>query len=76
MSVPPGRSVFVRSVGLTGAGLSAGSLFLVTETGLRYGIRDVDAATALGLVVPAVPAPWPVLAELPAGPELSLGASP
>lgn len=74
-TVPPGRSLYVRSVGLTGGGYSSGSLFLVTDTGTRYGIRDGDTATALGLSDDPVPAPWPVLALLPAGPELSRGAA-
>ena len=71
VAVPAGRSVFARSVGLTGAGQRAGSLFLVTDTGVMHGVWDDDTATVLGLADPAVPAPWPVLARLPRGPELS-----
>ncbi|MBB2989930.1 type VII secretion protein EccB [Mycolicibacterium iranicum] len=75
VAVPPGRSMFVRSVGLTGDGASAGSLFLVTVSGVRHGVRDGSSAAALGLGEPAVPAPWPVLAALPRGPELSREAA-
>ena len=71
VSVPAGRSVFARSVGLTGGGQGSGSLFLVTDSGARFGIPDDDTAVTLGLGGPAVPAPWPVLAVLPRGPELS-----
>ena len=71
VAVPAGRSVFVRSVGLTGTGLNTGSLFLVTDSGVMYGVRDEDTAAVLGLTDSAVPAPWPVLARLPRGPELS-----
>lgn len=71
VSVPAGRSVFARSVGLTGEGQGSGSLFLVTDSGTRYGIPDGDTAVSLGLTGAAVPAPWPVLAVLPRGPELS-----
>lgn len=71
VSVPAGRSVFARTVGLTGAGQSAGSLFLVTDTGVVHGVRDGETAAVLGLTGAAVPAPWPVLATLPRGPELS-----
>lgn len=71
VAVPTGRSVFVRSVGLTGAGQETGSLFLVTESGAIHGVWDDDTAAVLGLTEPAVPAPWPVLARLPRGPELS-----
>ncbi|MDN4516990.1 type VII secretion protein EccB [Mycolicibacterium austroafricanum] len=70
VAVPAGRSVFVRSVSLTGAGQSTGALFLVTDAGVRFGVRDHQSAEALGLTVPALPAPWPVLATLPRGPEL------
>lgn len=75
VSVPPGRNVYVRSVGVTGDGHSTGSLFLVTDAGIMHGIRDHDTAAALGLTAPAVPAPWPVLATLPRGPELSRDAA-
>lgn len=71
VSLPAGRSALVRSVGLTGDGQSTGSLFLVTDTGVLYGVRDTEAASSLGLTAPAQPAPWPVLSVLPAGPELS-----
>ncbi|BBZ10359.1 type VII secretion protein EccB [Mycobacterium branderi] len=69
--VPPGRSAYVRATGLSGENPEAGTRFLVTETGVRFGIADDDAARALGLPQTAIPAPWPVLATLPAGPELS-----
>ncbi|PRC62826.1 type VII secretion protein EccB, partial [Mycobacterium sp. ITM-2017-0098] len=67
VAVPPGRSVFVRSVGLTGAGQDTGSLFLVTDSGVMHGVWDDNTATVLGLADPAIPAPWPVLARLPRG---------
>ncbi|CAN3127480.1 type VII secretion protein EccB [Mycobacterium sp. smrl_JER01] len=75
VSVPAGRSVFVRSVSLTGSGAGAGSLFLVTAAGLRFGIRDAETAAALGITASAEPAPWPVLSSLPPGPELSRPAA-
>ncbi|KWX65486.1 type VII secretion protein EccB [Mycobacterium sp. NAZ190054] len=71
VSVPAGRTVFVRSVSLTGSGHSTGSLFLLTDTGVLFGVRDTATARDLGITTPAVPAPWPVLARLPRGPELS-----
>ncbi|WNG88753.1 type VII secretion protein EccB [Mycobacterium sp. ITM-2016-00317] len=71
VSVPAGRTAFVRSVSLTGSGHSTGSLFLVTDAGVLFGIRDQETARALGISAPAAPAPWPVLATLPRGPELS-----
>lgn len=75
VSLPAGRSAFVRSVGLTGDGQSTGSLFLITDGGVLYGIRSSEAASSLGLSAPAQPAPWPVLSVLPHGPELSQGGA-
>ena len=62
--LPPGRSAYVRD------GQSGGTRYLVTDTGVRFAVHDDDAAHDLGLPTP-YPAPWPVLAVLPAGPELS-----
>ncbi len=62
--VPPGRSAYVR------AGDSAGTRYLIVDTGVRFAVHDDDTAHDLGLTE-ATPAPWPVLALLPAGPELS-----
>jgi type VII secretion protein EccB len=73
MRVPHGRSAYVRSTGVTGGG--EGSLYLITDSGVLFGIHDEDAAKVLGLSAPAVPAPWPVLALLPRGPELSIQAA-
>lgn len=62
--LPPGRSAYVRG------GNRTGTRYLVTDTGVRFAIHDDDAAHDLGLPSP-IPAPWPVLAALPSGPELS-----
>jgi hypothetical protein len=62
--VPAGRSAYVR------AGDSAGTRYLITDTGVRFAVHDDDSARDLGLT-DAVPAPWPLLTLLPAGPELS-----
>jgi Type VII secretion system ESX-1, transport TM domain B len=61
--LPPGRSAYVRD--------GTGARYLVTDTGARFAVHDEDAAHALGLMAPPLPAPWPALAPLPAGPELS-----
>lgn len=57
--MPPGRSAHAR----------AGARYLVTDTGVRFPVHDDNAAHDLGLPAP-VPAPWPILRTLPAGPEL------
>lgn len=75
VAVPAGRSAFVQSVGVTGAGENTASLFLVTDSGVIHGMWDADTAAVLGLAGPPVPAPWPVLARLPRGPELSRRAA-
>jgi type VII secretion protein EccB len=67
----PGSSAYVRSTGLSGDDTSGGTRYLVTDTGVRFAVHDDDAARDLGLPKTATPAPWPVLATLPSGPELS-----
>lgn len=62
--LPPGRSAYVRG------GDGTGTRYLVTDTGVRFAIHDDEAARDLGLPAP-IAAPWPVLAALPSGPELS-----
>ena len=69
-SLPPGRSAYVRSTGITGDGGTGGPLYLMTDSGVLFGVHDENAAKHLGLPSTPVPAPWPVLALLPRGPEL------
>lgn len=66
--LPPGHIAYVRAVGTSGQ--SGGAGYLIAEGGVRCTVDD-DAARRLGL--PAQPAgvPWPMLAGLPAGPQLS-----
>ena len=71
-AMPPGRSAYVRAAGVSGEGAATGALYLVNDSGVVFGIHDEDAARRLGLTTPAVPAPWPLLAQLPRGPELSV----
>jgi type VII secretion protein EccB len=73
VEVPAGRSLFARVVGVDGSGGSAGPLYLVTDLGVVFGVPDLQTAQHLGLPATATPAPWPVLARLPRGPELSRG---
>jgi type VII secretion protein EccB len=73
--IPAGRSAFVRASAATGDGGSAGALYVINDAGVVFGVRDEDAAKRLGLSAAPVPAPWPVLARLPRGPELSVQAA-
>lgn len=70
-----GRSAYVRAAGVSGDGARNGTLFLVNDAGVVFGIRDEETAERLGLTADPVPAPWPVLARLPRGPELSVQAA-
>ena len=70
-----GRSAYVRASGITGQGGSTGALYLVTDSGVVFGVHDDEAAKRLGLSGTPVPAPWPMLARLPRGPELSVQAA-
>jgi type VII secretion protein EccB len=71
VGLPAGRSAFVRAVGVGGSGGEAGPLYVVTDLGVVFGLPDEQSAHHLGLSGTAVPAPWPVLARLPRGPELN-----
>jgi len=75
VGMPGGRYAFVRATGLTGDGGIAGSLFLLTDSGVVFGVHDEEAAQWLGLPADARPAPWPMLARLPRGPELGAQAA-
>ena len=80
----PGAGEYVQATGVEPGSQSTGPLFYVSDTGLRYHIKDLPTATALGVVgvkapgqTPETPqlAPWPVLSLLPSGPELSQEAA-
>jgi type VII secretion protein EccB len=82
VALAPGSGYFAQTVGGGAAAPPAGSLFWVSDTGVRYGI-DSEAENgpgaagqgkiveALGLSAPAVPIPWSVLSLFAAGPTLS-----
>lgn len=69
--LPPGHTAYVRGTALSAASPEAGTRYLIIDTGVRFAIHDDEAANDLGLPNTAIPAPWPVLGKLPAGPELS-----
>ena len=74
VDLPDGRSGFVRAAGVSGDGAAHGPLYVVNDAGVVFGIHDEEAAKRLGLTAP-VPAPWPVIAHLPRGPQLSVAAA-
>ncbi|BBZ49873.1 type VII secretion protein EccB [Mycobacterium heidelbergense] len=82
VALAPGTGYFTQTVGGGPAAPGAGSLFWVSDTGVRYGI-DTETGNgpgaaghgktveALGLSAPAVPIPWSVLSLFAPGPTLS-----
>jgi type VII secretion protein EccB len=84
VALAPGTGYFTQTVGGGAAAPAAGSLFWVSDTGVRYGIdtETGEAAgnlaaghgktvEALGLGAPAAPIPWSVLSLYAPGPTLS-----
>jgi type VII secretion protein EccB len=76
VALAPGTGYFTQTVGGGGVSPATGSLFWVSDTGVRYGI-DTEAdgqgktVEALGLSTPAVPIPWSMLSLFAPGPALS-----
>jgi type VII secretion protein EccB len=82
VALAPGTGYFTQSVGGGVTSPGAGSLFWVSDTGVRYGI-DSEAENAsgaaghgktveaLGLSAPPVPVPWSILSLFANGPALS-----
>jgi len=82
VALPPGTGYFTQTVGGGAAGSApgpaTGSLFWVSDTGVRYGIdTEADSAShsttveALGLSGTPIPIPWSVLSLFAGGPTLS-----
>jgi type VII secretion protein EccB len=70
-----GASAYVRSARISGDDGTTGARFMVSDAGVLFGVHDYDAAKFLGLGPSPDAAPWPVLAHLPRGPELSTDAA-
>jgi type VII secretion protein EccB len=78
VALTPGTGYFVQTVGAEPGSPTAGSMFWVSDTGVRYGIetagddtRNDKTLAALGLSASALPVPWSVLSQFAAGPTLS-----
>jgi type VII secretion protein EccB len=80
----PGTGEYVQATGVEPDSRSSGQLFYINDLGVRFHVSDEASAAALGVVgvkapgksdETAQPAPWPVLALLPPGPELSQRAA-
>lgn len=68
--VGPGAGGFVQATGLESGSVRKGGLFFVADTGVRYGVKNADAARALGFEMPGAPAPWRIVELLAPGPTL------
>lgn len=67
----PSTGAYVQTTGIEPDSTRKDSLFYVSDTGVRYGIKNADAAKALGLEnIPGEPAPWPIVGLLASGPAL------
>ena len=71
--LPPGQGAAVRGV-VPGQPADTGSLWLVSDTGVAYGVPDAESAAALG-ITGATAAPEVLLRLLPTGEPLSLAAA-
>ncbi|MGF6887303.1 type VII secretion protein EccB [Nocardia sp. GAS34] len=70
----PGSGILVQTTGIEPDSQRKDSQFFISDTGVRYGIKDTDAAKALGMdssKAKSEPAPWPIVGLLAAGPTLS-----
>ncbi|MEZ0095366.1 type VII secretion protein EccB [Streptacidiphilus sp. EB129] len=69
VQVPPGGGL--EAVALAAPGVSSGTLYLVTDLGLKYPLASANVAKTLGYgAVDPVPVPTTLLALLPTGPVL------
>ncbi|BAX90648.1 type VII secretion protein EccB [Mycobacterium shigaense] len=80
VALAPGTGYFAQTVGGGPTSPGVGSLFWISDTGVRYGIDTESdssgagrskAVEALGLNPPAVPIPWSILSLFASGPTLS-----
>ncbi|MFG2599510.1 type VII secretion protein EccB [Streptomyces sp. NPDC048462] len=75
VTVQPGAGSLVRALGAGGSPLGT-TVYLVTDTGMKYRVGTVDALTALGYSqAQARGLPAPLLAMLPTGPDLTKEAA-
>lgn len=74
VKVAPGAGALVATQ--AAPGVPTGTVYLITDLGVRYPLADADVTAALGYAgVPAVPVPTSVLAMVPAGPTLDAVAA-
>lgn len=69
--IPPGTGAYVQTTGIQPTSQRKDSVFFVADTGVRYGVKNTDAAKALGFEgVKPEPAPWAIVGLLAQGATL------
>ena len=81
VAMAPGTGYFTATVGQNAASPAAGSLFWISDTGVRFGVDNeaneggvngpAKTVEVLGLNPPPTPIPWSVLSLFAPGPTLS-----
>ncbi|MBP1162808.1 type VII secretion protein EccB [Rhodococcus sp. PvR044] len=71
----PGSGGLVQAAGMDPSSERKGALFFVADTGVRYGVENVDAAKVLGFTDGSVAAPWSIVGLLAPGPMLGREAA-
>ncbi|RDI64477.1 type VII secretion protein EccB [Nocardia pseudobrasiliensis] len=69
----PGSGVFVQTTGIEPDSQRKDAMFFISDTGVRYGIKNPAAAKALGMDAEKAkpePAPYPIVGLLASGPSL------
>ncbi|WP_084531581.1 type VII secretion protein EccB [Nocardia miyunensis] len=70
----PGTGILVQTTGIEPDSQRKDAVFFISDTGVRFGLRDADAEKALGMDSSKTkyePAPWPIVGLLASGPTLS-----
>ncbi|WP_051407475.1 type VII secretion protein EccB [Nocardia sp. CNY236] len=75
----PGSGAFIQTTGIEPDSRRKDSMFYVSDTGVRFGIKDEEALKALGMSkernVNPEPAPWPIAGLLASGPTMARAAA-
>ncbi|WP_027501826.1 type VII secretion protein EccB [Rhodococcus sp. UNC363MFTsu5.1] len=71
----PGSGGLVHTTGIDPSSERKGALFFVADTGVRYGVENVETAKVLGFTDGSASAPWSIVGMLPPGPMLGREAA-
>ncbi|MET9488705.1 type VII secretion protein EccB [Nocardia sp. NPDC006630] len=74
----PGSGAYVQTTGIEPDSQRRDSLFFISDYGVRYGIKNLESAKALGMDPESVrpePAPWSIAGLIASGPTLGREAA-